>query len=170
MLARLYSYKGRFDDAARMLSEYEENVGPQHPGLVITTTRIAMLQNDLVTLERMIETMENAKNVLTPMARFFRLALGQIDKDEAAAIEVENRQKFVNARFQLAIGQVATETFSFAGHPALALRTLGALAEDIFVDVVWMDRCRLLDPLRGDPIFAEAAAKTRHRAAATWLP
>lgn len=58
---------------------------------------------------------------------------------------------------------MATEYFARVGQPAEAFAALDSLAELPFVDLLWMDLCPALEPLRPDPRFARARDDRRSR-------
>jgi serine/threonine-protein kinase len=73
-----------------------------------------------------------------------------------------------NGRFTTLMRQVATEMFTSAGVHDAALRELTAAADSALIDLVWLQRCPLLDPLRGDARFLRAEQAVQRRVAAIW--
>ena len=63
---------------------------------------------------------------------------------------------------------VVTEYHASTGSLDEAFATLATLAELPFVDVLWMDLCPALEPMRADPRFSKARATIATRAAALW--
>jgi serine/threonine-protein kinase len=61
--------------------------------------------------------------------------------------------------------QLKAEAFAYAGAPELALKSIEEAASLGLIDVVWMDRCPLLESLRGTARFAELRAQIAGRAA-----
>jgi serine/threonine-protein kinase len=55
-----------------------------------------------------------------------------------------------------------------AGAHEAALRELTAAADSTLIDLVWLQRCPVLDPLRGDPRFVRAEQAVQRRVAAIW--
>jgi serine/threonine-protein kinase len=81
-----------------------------------------------------------------------------VDLMRAAVVRGRNR------RFALFLQQIAAELFCFTGQHDLAMRELTEGAEQGFIDLVWLDHCPVLAPLRTMPGFAEARRKVRARA------
>jgi serine/threonine-protein kinase len=169
-LARMFSYDGRYEDAESMLAQVAEGVGEHHPGLLISRLRTAMQKDDPTGYREAVETIQAEGGILAQMGAFFRLGTGEIGADDAETLGNVLWERYSNPRFRMAIAQVGIEIFAFTGHHEHALRALAKVSGSILVDTVWLDRARVLVALRGYPAYAEAAAKIRHRAAATWSP
>ena len=71
-----------------------------------------------------------------------------------------------NGRFTTLMQQVATEMLTLAGAHENALRELTAAADSALIDLVWVQRCPLLEPLRGDARFVRAEQAVQRRVAA----
>jgi hypothetical protein len=56
----------------------------------------------------------------------------------------------------------------FAKNFEAALDSLERASELLLFDVLWLDRCRTLEPLRDVPRFAKVRAVAGARAAAIW--
>jgi len=61
--------------------------------------------------------------------------------------------------------QLSAEMLSHAGRLAEALEALNATTELPLIDILWLDRCPVLAPLRDDPAFARVRAIVAARAA-----
>lgn len=61
--------------------------------------------------------------------------------------------------------QVGTEMLAKVGELELAFETLKGVEEIPVIDLVWMDHCPLLAPLRPDPRFARLRETVAARAA-----
>lgn len=55
-----------------------------------------------------------------------------------------------------------------AARVELAVPVLERLAEDVLVDVDWLEHCPLMKPLRDEPWMSPIRAKVRARARAIW--
>jgi hypothetical protein len=64
--------------------------------------------------------------------------------------------------------QIATEFFCAAGRHEEAIAALTKSADLALIDVLWMDRCPVLGPIRDDPRFARARALVAARGAEAW--
>ncbi len=107
---------------------------------------------------------EPAKRVLALAA----VAIGRGERDGALET-MENVPTWLsNRRFSTLMFQISCEVAAAAGMKDLALDCLTSAANDILIDVLWIDACPLLDPLREDPRFREAEVKVKKRAAEIW--
>lgn len=64
--------------------------------------------------------------------------------------------------------QLATEFYCAAGRHGDAIDALVKSSDLALIDVLWMDRCPVLGPIRDDPRFAQARAVVAARAAEAW--
>jgi serine/threonine-protein kinase len=64
--------------------------------------------------------------------------------------------------------QLATEFYCAAGRLDEAIDALMKAADLALIDVLWMDRCPVLGPIRDDPRFAQARALVAARGAEAW--
>lgn len=64
--------------------------------------------------------------------------------------------------------QLSAEMNAFGGHLNDALESLERASEVLLFDVLWLDRCPVLDVLRDDPRFARVRAVAGARAASIW--
>ncbi len=64
--------------------------------------------------------------------------------------------------------QMTIECLCLAGRADLALPHLRDLAEELLVDVLWLDRCPVLEPIRDAPVFEAARREVRVRAEKMW--
>jgi len=64
--------------------------------------------------------------------------------------------------------QISAEMNAVAGKRAEALDSLERASDVLLFDVLWLDRCPMLDSLRDDPRFARSRAVAGSRAASIW--
>ena len=102
------------------------------------------------------------------MHELFGAGLGKTSIERATALYQQAHGPQTNVRFTTLMRQIAAELFTFTGRTELALHELSAAADSALIDVLWLDRCGLLDPLRGEPAFRRAEQIVRRRAAALW--
>ncbi len=74
----------------------------------------------------------------------------------------------INPRFRVLGLQLLTETHSLCGDTERALARLDEAARGPLVDVVWLDTCPALAPLRGSAVYEEVRLRLRGRCAAIW--
>ena len=106
-----------------------------------------------------------------PMADLFHAVaeayLGNTDPLAAVAAMVPIL-RFVNMRFGTILRQVSVELHAVAGDIEGALEWLIEAHSTLLYDIVWLDRCPLLEPLRGNPQFERIAADVRANANSVW--
>jgi serine/threonine-protein kinase len=73
-----------------------------------------------------------------------------------------------NPRIRTVRLQSFSEGAAWQGHDEIALRCLVEAADEVLVDLDWMDRCPLLDRLRTTEAFAKARERVAARASAIW--
>jgi serine/threonine-protein kinase len=95
--------------------------------------------------------------------------LGEVSNEELAA----GFKSFLganNPRWRTLLSQLLVEIHSSWDRVDEAFERLAVCATDVLVDVEWLDRCPLLDCLRGHPNFAPIRRRVAERAAAIWAP
>ncbi|MCB9593830.1 MAG: protein kinase [Sandaracinaceae bacterium] len=98
----------------------------------------------------------------------YGFALGERTIEDAKTTFGGLRDWTPNRRFGSLMLQLLTEAFATGGAPELALETLREAADGYLIDLEWVRRCPLLDPLRAQPAFDEAAAIVERRANDIW--
>jgi len=73
-----------------------------------------------------------------------------------------------NPRFRVLGLQLLTETLALCGDTERALARLDETSRGPLVDVVWLDACPALAPLRESAVFLEVRRRLRGRCAAIW--
>ena len=160
----------------RLLLEHESGMETspvvQDPAELVAWTflraRACTWRGDRVGAKRLGEWFESqpVRNVIRDgvLAALRITASGAIsDFDRAlidTALPVDASRSRRNASFH---AQLRTETFLTAGQTENALRELRAADAHGLIDVVWLERCRLLAPLRDDPVFERVLASTKAR-------
>jgi serine/threonine-protein kinase len=102
------------------------------------------------------------------LARFGAIAVGEGDAEEVlkTAKTVAGQQS--NRRLGSLLAQFATEVLCVAKMPDAAGDWLRSAADDVLVDILWMDRCPVLESIRETDWFAEARGKVEKRAGEIW--
>jgi eukaryotic-like serine/threonine-protein kinase len=105
---------------------------------------------------------------LSRMALYGRVALGlaSVEDVELASDSLVNNAS--NPRFATLCCQISAESLAFAGELDRALVYLLRAEQFALVDVDWLERCPLLEALRGRPEFVELTERVRRRASAIW--
>lgn len=160
-LARERGLAGDQDGAHVLLDELDRH------GLRASTQavrlRMALWRGDLAMVRKFAE-------VLPPGApRMFAEAAVMADPERRAELLDGLVARSGNARYRSLLHQLAVEVHVTHGEVAVAERHLGQAADEVLVDLAWLDRCPLLAPLRDGPAFAAARQKVELRASALWL-
>jgi hypothetical protein len=131
--------------------------------------RLAMLARDEGEIARLVNESKRGTSWFSKsMAAFFAFLVDEIDIDRAAALVLDAGERFLNPRFQSAMMQVTAEMYAYKGHHERALAEVVRVSDGILIDVVWLESCPILAPLRGEPAFARALGKVRDRVAHMW--
>jgi serine/threonine-protein kinase len=168
-LVRILALEGKYDEADAVLAEVAASIGENGTALLGSHLRVAMERGDLAEVRRLLARMMAAPEKLTvTIGKVFGVAVGAIEPAEAVRLIAQFEEVLVNRRFIALLRQIEVEAFCLGGHHDHALDVLQRLADDMLIDITWLDRSTPLAPLREHPRFAEAAAKVRFRAAAIW--
>jgi TolB-like protein/predicted Ser/Thr protein kinase len=91
-----------------------------------------------------------------------------VDADELRA-RVDRLLPFLpNPQFRVSMLQVALESALLHGHRALALEWLAAAGASTLADLDWLERCVLLEPLHGEPVYRGTVLTVQARVEAIW--
>jgi serine/threonine-protein kinase len=169
-LARIAALVGDREEHARHLKALLETDLAGTLPILVSQLRWALYDGNS---ERTRETIRRLGALTDDAAKRMSL-LGAVAIGEADAGAVMDMLKTLsdvleNPRFDTLIRQIATEIFSAAGELERAAECLTMAADNVLIDIVWMDLCPVLAPLRDRPDFAEARAKVEKRAAEVWL-
>jgi TolB-like protein len=133
----------------------------------VSLGRMTMWSRDEAALGKLADKMERANVAALPlvgvMATFVRER--KLTDDFRAVLVRSTTSDRLSKRMRVFWSQLSAELRSVFGEPVLDDVTR-AVELGLF-DVVWMDHCPLLEPLRGDPAFAALRAQVEARAAAT---
>ena len=169
-IARTLALHGKWDRAEAELAGVEGRM----TSMVLPLTRalrcrLAAWRRDVPALRRMIHdglTEESVnRRVVMVYARTFA---GEIDVDEARRALQKVVSATHNARMLSLTEQIATELFAGMGELDEARLHLHRAATNVLVDLEWLDRCPLLDPLRAFPDWDATRKRVRTRAEAVW--
>lgn len=168
-LARVAQLQGDERRSLECIGEMWRGTTGLSVGAMIMSFRLALYRGDLEEARRIRGLLHD---VGTPpalrMVRWTDLVLGGTSVEEAEATRDEAQARMSNGRFTTLMRQVAAEVFTYAGAHEIALGELTAAADSALIDLVWLQRCPLLDPLRGDARFRRAEQAVQRRVAAIW--
>jgi TolB-like protein len=100
---------------------------------------------------------------------FGRYVLGALSADEVERVFAERiPHGSLSRRIRSNLHQIMVEGHAARGAYPLALQHLAAAAGTALIDLEWLTRCPILDPLRDSDAFRAAADQVRARAAAVW--
>ncbi len=73
-----------------------------------------------------------------------------------------------NPQFRVGMLQIACESAMLHGHRALAIEYLELAGTSTLADLDWLERCVLLEPLRGEPVYRATVMTVQARVEAIW--
>jgi tetratricopeptide (TPR) repeat protein len=168
-LARIAQLEGNESRSLECLAEMWRASSRPTIGDMIMGFRLALYRGDLEDARRVHGLLHD---IGTPPAlrihRWMGLVFGETSLEDAVAMHDQSLARASNGRFTMLTRQMATELFTHAGAHELALRELTAAADSALIDLVWLQRCPVLDPLRGDARFVRAEQAVQRRVAAIW--
>ncbi len=168
-LARITCLDGEFERSREHLDLlWDALPGPPVPALV-SRFRLALYRGDETEAQRMRALMkDNPAAESQSMHTLSGLATGETSVETAMSLHQSVQAAMTNARFGTLMRQIATEMLTVGGATQLALRELSIAADSALIDLVWLERCPLLEPLRSEPAFARAVHAVERRVAAIW--
>jgi len=135
----------------------------------VSELRYALYRGDREEAEQIVRSLEaDGSPPAQRLVELARVALGGEGVEQAQATLALIPRWLANRRFTSLMMQIATEMFAAAGRFEEAFGALEPCVDGVLIDVVWMRRCPLLDPLRADPRFAPLEARVAERAADMW--
>lgn len=168
-LARVAALDGDFDAASARIAIVEESRGEPTFPIVMTRLRYALWRRDHDAARSALATIERfGTEGSQRMAGIGRVALGERPPEPMFERLGEVQDWLDNPRFASLMHQIAAEAFCSAGADELALECLRRAAAGVLIDLDWMRRCPLLEPLKASPIYLEAHARVAQRADAIW--
>ncbi|MFO0588219.1 MAG: protein kinase [Polyangiaceae bacterium] len=169
-LARTLALQGKWDRAEAELAGAEARVTSMVlPLSRALRCRLAAWRRDVPALRRMIRDGLTEESVNRRVVMIYaRTFAGEIDLDEARRALQRVVSATQNARMLSLTEQLATEVFAGMGQLDEARLHLHRAATNVLVDLEWLDRCPLLDPLRAFPDWDSTRKRVRTRAEAVW--
>jgi serine/threonine-protein kinase len=166
-LVRAHAFAGEWARALELAERSRATDG--HLGYLLSRARIAMWRHDAHGLAALAGT-ARAFGIHGELPEAL-LGLARAGADAAAPIvapELGHLEAFVGVspRCLAFLWQTQAEACAFSGETERALDALERASGYSFFDRTWLDRCPLLDGLRGEPRFLAVAAEVGQRSAA----
>ena len=166
--ALVHALLGERERARAIIGEVAALAGPA--ATIVWESRIAVWWND-----REMAAQCAAKIEAQPGAPSWKRAGGLMRSIARAEPFAEAKETFAILtdprtvpRQRARMHSIATEYYAVSVRTEEAFTSLGLLVELPFIDLLWMDLCPALEPMRADPRFSEARATVAARAAELW--
>jgi len=164
-LARLTALEGDLGDHRRHMAAVERRAGGPTLPLLGLGLRCALWRGDATEAHRCWAALHDLESPLAQQsARLFGVGVGETAPAEGAALAQSLSDAVANPRFTAMIEQIATEMLLVAGDREGSLAALERAAEGALVDVVWLRRCALLEPLHDEERFHAVLRRVDRRA------
>jgi serine/threonine-protein kinase len=169
-LARHKALRGDYDGFDRLMRQLLEKTERHSASALLMNMRIGAWLRDVsrirVAYEQLVNesTDDSARAILT----YGTALLDPFDPEALDRHHAKVLATIHNGRFRTLMLQLFAEQTAFHRDHERAFRQLEAAAELVLVDLDWLDRCPLFDPLRQDPRFVELRAKVRARCEQIW--
>lgn len=151
--ARIEALLGNWDHMERLLNEAEASRQTPTPMWVLRA-RMAMWQRNRERAATLLAHPEIASGKQELVSRFLQVAAGGLKIDPAQLWEgVVFGVQTSSPRGRLFFHQLSTEIHAFQGETDAAMRSLARAVDVGLCDLIWYDRCPLLDMLRRDLRF-----------------
>ncbi|MCA9688586.1 MAG: protein kinase [Myxococcales bacterium] len=171
-IARYHGLNGDFEAVEKIIETYKESaVHGGDPGVPLVEVRIAGWQRDFDRIRRCLADIESRKGrpawmIVTLLCRGY---LGLVDPVELLRfLDSTAKEATLNPRFTSVSYQLAAEVAAARGLHDDAMDYISRAANGVLVDIDWLDRCPVLEGLRGRPEYEAARAKVKRRAEAIW--
>ncbi len=137
---------------------------------IVIMSRAAVWWRDHELAARTAETIENAKAgaAWDPAALIMRSMISGTLTPRADEIAAQLTDKAVAPRRRAVMHEIIADYYAILNQPEKALDHVEKLANLPSTNLLWMDACPTLAPVRDDPRFAEARAMVAARVAQLW--
>ncbi|MCX4246742.1 serine/threonine-protein kinase [Paraliomyxa miuraensis] len=137
--------------------------------LQIFHLRFAVWMRDLESIRRWrAAASPQARTILRFLVEVGGFVLGDLDEPGMMARFDEFAVPNTSRRYRALLEQMLVEGLLATGRVEPAVPVLERLADEVLVDVDWLEYCPLLHPLRDEPWMAPVRSKVRARARAIW--
>ncbi len=165
--ARHQALEGDRAAAEALLAKLRADALAPVNGLRVTAVRVAAWFGDTARLRELVDEPATQIDGGPLFASLLRAYVGDIPT-VAAFAEVERGLDSANPRFRTMMYQLATEALCRNGEVERGWEALVRAANDILVDLHWLDRCPLLAPLREHEGYRALRERVKVRAEAIW--
>ena len=164
--ARHYELVGDHVRADEYLRRVREATNSE-TGLLAMEARFATWRGDTEAIVRCRERIRRSPGMFEFFLLITDVHLGERDAAEIEAAPPASTRGF-SPRFATIGEQLTAEVLAAAGRLDGAIAALRRAVDHVLVDLVWIERCPLLEPLRTHPDYPELHARVRERAEAIW--
>jgi serine/threonine-protein kinase len=165
-LARGHALTGAWADVWRQFDGVLREDSP--PGLFTAYLRLALWSKDeerIATWQRTIAAQPPGKTALQQSVLHAYRTAQRGQPETTMMDQVLEQHTLGGQRFRSFLLQARTEILAVSGNGPRAMESLVRAVDTGLLDVVWLDRCPLLQPLRSDPAFAGLRARVLERVA-----
>jgi serine/threonine protein kinase/TolB-like protein len=169
-LARHKALHGDYDGFDRLIKQLLDKTERHHSSALLMNMRIGAWRRDLTRIRVAYDQLmseandESARAILAHGAALLEPFDGErLDRRHEKVLSA-----ILNGRFRTLMLQLFAEQTAFHGDQERTLANLEAAAQLVLVDLDWLDRCPLFDPLRQDQRFVDLRAKVRERCEQIW--
>jgi len=169
-VGRVSALQGKMPEyhkAIRKLTENNNNL-TQMPTILLQT-RVATWLGDMGRVRELVELTEDSTEPAMLYARGYGLVvLGDQTPEDFRALMQNFLPQNPSMRFRALIEQIGTELYMARGQNTDALDSLERANEACIVDIEWLNRCPLLEPIRKEPRYQEVRKQMRERVREMW--
>lgn len=156
LLARCYALLGRFEEAEPQLAEAHRRGGAPNLASLLYSLRIHAYRGGRRPVNLTIFQRKAIREKNWTAVTYFNDVLAGNADPEAISVWIDSFTKTINnPRAYMAWCQVCIELCVLVGLEAKALAMFAGCARTGLVDILWVDRCPLLAPLRSMDGFGE---------------
>jgi len=168
-LARHHGLHGDYEQFEATVERLCAWAPRMQPIIAVLRMRVAIWRGDRPQIRRWHDVIRHShSSQLQFVEDLGRYVLGEL---ELPAVQAAFEARFpatVSRRRRAVNDQVLVEALMARGEHALGMEHLHDLAMTMLVDIDWLERCPLLEPLRGKPPMATIESTVRARAQAIW--
>jgi serine/threonine-protein kinase len=165
--ARWHGLYGDLDEYARLIDVIEHDLR-DHAMAAQSLVRVGAWRGRRDFVERGLAILSRESGpAATALSTYARIALD----GPAGGYAMPDLSIFGRAspRFATLALQIRAEGAMLAGRPEDAIEAVTQASESALVDLAWIERCPLLEPLRGRPEMSAARERVRRRVEDIWL-
>lgn len=170
-IARHHALRGEWPEHERALAEVAARGGDRTVHKLQIELRAALWRHDGAVAHRAMAALVSTLTIpstIQGLVLVGRYALGEIELEELVAAGEDLPAAGANPRYQTNADQALAEAHAARGQWDLAIEALQRAAASALIDIEWLDRCPLLEPLRVRPEMAAIREAVRARAHTVW--